>query len=62
MATKFYTPQNTPQNVFCLRKADCNALLKLLKTLHCHKQCKNPNTVVTCRGFSRFQNPPVFHL
>ena len=50
-----------PLNTLCLRKADWNALLILLITLHCYKQSKNSNSL-TCRGFSRFRIPAVFCL
>ena len=56
MVTKI---QNTPWNILCLKKADFNALLILLITLHCrYKQSKYPNSL-TCRRFSRFLNSAI---
>ena len=59
MTTKFYTPQNTPQNTLCLRKADWTALLTVLITSHCYKQIKNPNSL-TSRRFQDFKIQPYF--
>ena len=47
--------------MFCLRKADWNALLTLLITLHWYQQSKTTNSL-TCRGLLMISNSSRFCL